>query len=165
MAHMTGYDFFLNYVAVYISTGETRYIYFNQDSGKVYYRNKIGSPSHAKHTGIYIGNDLNGTQWWIHNHYHVGKASITTGENFKQNLPIYIYHEYCSNSWRTVIEKGLQHILRGEHYKPYSYNCQTLVNDSCNNVRKSEDAERIVGGALLGLGLFAIVALIAGSGE
>lgn len=163
MAHITGYDIYLNKLAVYLSNGETQNVYFNQDSGKVYYRNKIGSPTRIKHTGVYIGTDNRGIGWWIHNHYHVGKAHLVTDHEFKQGQSIYLYKEYCTNPWDTVIDKAMQYVLRGERYLPLTSNCQTLVNDSCNNQKKSEDVERFASGALVGLGLLAIIALLAGN--
>lgn len=162
MGHMTGYDFFSNHIAVYISTGQTLKIYFNSNSGKVYYRDKIGSPTGIKHTGVFLGVDARGRGYFVHNHYHVGKAHIVSEQEFSKGRPIYLYNEYCLNSWETVIKKALQHVLNGERYMPFSYNCQTVTNDSCNNQRKSEDAARIGGGIAAGVALFAIFALLAG---
>jgi hypothetical protein len=163
--HMTHYQIFNHCLAVHLNTGEILWINFNQNSGKVYYRNKIGSPTGSKHTGVYIGSDANGIAWWIHNHYHVGSAHLVTGSEFAKGRAVHLYHKYCTNTWQTVIQKALDHVVRGERYMPISNNCQTLVNDACHNVKTSHDANRIVGGALLGLGLFALVAAIASGGN
>ena len=134
-------------------------IYFNENSGKVYYRFKIGTLSKVKHPGIYLGKDVYGVGYFLHNHYLFGKAHITTQKEFAQGMPLYIYNEKCSNTPLKVIELGLNEILRGESYKPVTYNCQTFTNTACHNQRKSEDAEkwgeRIFWGSLflLGLGL------------
>jgi len=64
--------------------------------------------------------------------------------------PLYIYNEQCSNTPLNVIEIGLNEMLRGESYKPITYNCQTFTNTACHNTRKSEDAEKWVGGFLFG---------------
>ena len=109
-------------------------IYFNENSGKVYFRYKIGTISQVKHPGIFLGVDANGVGYFLHNHYHYGKAHITTQQEFVKGMPLYIYNE----------------ILRGEHYKPITYNCQTYTNTACHNQRKSDDAEKWVGGVLLG---------------
>ncbi len=171
MATVTGYQFYNDGVLIQLSNGRTLSVWFNSDSGKVYYRDKIGSPTGVKHTGIYIGGAEDGTEVWIHNHYHVGKACIASGESFRQNKPVFLYNEFCINEWRVVIEKGLQHVLNGERYKPFSFNCQTMTNSSCNNKRTSEDGARIArgivggifAGLLFGAGVGVITALVAGS--
>lgn len=132
-------------------------IYFNQNSGKVYYRYKVGTLSNIKHPGIFLGVDLNGNGYFLHNHYHYGKAHITTEKEFAQGMPLYIYDEKCSNTPMQVIKIGLNEMLRGESYKPVSYNCQTYTNTACHNQRKSEDAEKWVGRVSVGLLVFAFI--------
>ena len=167
--HITGYQFYTNKLAVYISNGETLYVNFSADSGKVYYRYKIGWPKSAKHTAIFVGDLADGTEVWIHNHIDNGKAVMTDGSGFRQNMPIYLHDKYCTNDWQTVIQKGLDHILRGEPYLPVSFNCQVMTNDACHNVRKSDDANRIVGnvvaGAVIGLALASLFGAIASAGS
>jgi hypothetical protein len=126
-------------------------IYFNENSGKVYFRYKIGTISQMKHPGILLGADANGVGYFLHNHYHYGKAHITTQKEFVKGMPLYICNDKCSNTQLTVIEIGLNEILRGESYKPITYNCQTCTNTACHNQRKSEDAEKWVGRAVLAL--------------
>ncbi len=125
-------------------------IYFNENSGKVYFRYKIGTISQVKHPGIFLGVDFNGVGYFLHNHFHYGKAHITTQKEFEKGMPLYIYNEKCSNTPLKVIEIGLNEILRGESYKPVTYNCQTYTNTACHNQRKSDDAEKWVGRAVLG---------------
>lgn len=165
MRHMTNYQLFSNCLLINVSDGTQMWINFNHNSGKVYYRNKIGSPTNIKHTGVFLGTDAYGTEWWVHNHYHVGTAHVVTGEEFKKGMPIYLYNVACTNPRNTVIDKAMQHVQRGERYKPLTYNCQTLVNDVCRNERKSEDADRLLGGALLGVGLAVLFGAIAASNE
>ena len=138
-------------------------IYFNQNSGKVYFRYKVGTMSKIKHPGIFLGVDAFGKGYFLHNHYHYGKAHITTETAFKNGMPIYIYNEKCSNTPLKVIELGLNEILRGESYKPVSYNCQTYTNTACHNQRKSEDAEKWVGRVAAGVLLFAFIGLVSRS--
>ena len=146
-----------NRVEIVTNDGSIFTIYFNENSGKVYFRYKIGTVSQIKHPGIFLGLDANGTGYFLHNHYHYGKAYITTEKEFVKGMPLYIYNEQCSNSVLKVIEIGLNEVLRGESYKPASYNCQTFTNTACHNVRESEDAEkwagRILFGSLVLLGL------------
>ena len=139
-----------NRVDIVKNDGNIFTIYFNENSGKVYFRYKIGTISQVKHPGIFIGVDANGIGYFLHNHYHFGKAHIVSENEFKKDLPLYIYNEKCSNNPQKVIEIGLNEMLRGESYKPITYNCQTFTNTACHNKRKSEDAEKWVGGIMLG---------------
>lgn len=132
-------------------------IYFNNNSGKVYYRYKIGTISDVKHPGIFLGTDRNGISWFIHNHYQIRRACVVTEREFTQGQPLYLYNEYCSNSPRVVIRKGLEKVVDKENYHFLMYNCQTFTNQACHNVRKSEDAEKWLAGlalvSLIGIGI------------
>ncbi len=111
---------------------------------------RLEPSQHTKHPVIFLGVDINGVGYFLHNHYHYGKAHITTQKEFVKGMPLHIYNEKCSNTPLKVIEIGLNEILRGESYKPITYNCQTYTNTACHNKRKSTDAEKWVGGVLLG---------------
>lgn len=140
-------------------------IYFNENSGKVYFRYKINTISQVKHPGIFLGVDINGVGYFLHNHYHYGKAHITTQKEFVKGMPLYIYNEKCSNTPLKVIEIGLNEILRGESYKPITYNCQTYTNTACHNQRKSADADKWVGGVILGSLALLLIGAVASSGR
>jgi len=141
------------------SDGTILTIYFNENSGKVYYRFKTGTLSKVKHPGIYLGVDAYGNIYFLHNHYHYGRAHIVSEKEFRKGKPIYLYGEKCSNTPLKVIELGLKEVLRGETYKPISYNCQTFTNTACHNQRKSDDVQKWLGRVaiasfvLLGIGL------------
>lgn len=160
---MRTYKVHNNRTEIINNNGSVFTIYFNQNSGKVYYRYKVGTLSNIKHPGIFLGVDLNGTGYFLHNHYHYGKAHITTEKEFVQGMPLYIYNEKCSNSPLKVIEIGLNEMLRGESYKPVSYNCQTYTNTACHNQRKSEDADKWLGRVAVGLFVFVGLSLIFGN--
>lgn len=147
---MKNFYLYNDHVLIVNNNGSIFTIYFNEDSGKVYYRFKIGTLSKVKHPGIYLGKDAYGVGYFMHNHYHYGKAHITIQNEFTKGMPLYIYNEKCSNSPLKVIEIGLNEILRGESYKPITYNCQTFTNTACNNQRNSADAEKWVGRVVLG---------------
>lgn len=119
--------------------------------------------SQIKHPSISLGVDANGIGYYLHNHYHYGKAHITTEKEFAHGMPLYIYNEKCSNTPLKVIEIGLNEMLRDESYKPVSYNCQTYTNTACHNQRKSEDVEKWVGSIAAGLLLFAFIGLVSRS--
>lgn len=157
---MRNYILHNNRVDIINNNGNIFTIYFNQNSGKVYYRYKVGTISNIKHPGIFLGEDINGIGYFLHNHYHYGKAHITTEKEFVEGMSLYIYNEKCSNTPLKVIEIGLNEMLRGESYKPVSYNCQTFTNTACHNTRKSEDAEKWVGRLAAGFILFVFIGLI-----
>ena len=148
-----------NKVDIVKNDGTVLTIYFRENSGKVYFRFKTGTLTKVKHPGIYLGVDANGNGYFLHNHYHYGRAHIVTEKEFKKGRPIYPYDEKCSNTPLKVIELGLNEVLRGETYKPISYNCQTFTNTACHNQRKSDDVQKWLGGivvgslVLLGIGL------------
>ncbi len=142
---MRTYKLYTNRVEIVNNNDSVFTIYFNKDSGKVYFRYKVGTISQIKHPGIFLGIDIYGNNYFLHNHYHYGKAHITSEKEFSQEMPLYIYNEKCSNTPLKVIEIGLNEMLRGESYKPISYNCQTFTNTACHNTRKSEDADKLVG--------------------
>lgn len=160
---MTNYILHNNRVEIINNNGSVFTIYFNKNSGKVYFRYKVGTLSNIKHPGIFLGVDLNGIGYFLHNHYHYGKAHITTEKEFAQGMPLYIYNEKCSNTPLKVIEIGLNEMFRGESYKPVSYNCQTYTNTACYNQRKSEDADKWVGRVAAGLLLFAFIGIVSRS--
>jgi len=160
---MKNFYLYNNSVEIVNNNGSISTIYFNENSGKVYFRYKIGTLSNIKHPGIFLGVDLNGNGYFLHNHYHYGKAHITSEKEFAQGMPLYIYNGKCSNTPLKVIEVGLNEMLRGESYKPVSYNCQTYTNTACHNQRKSEDAEKWIGRAAAGVLLFAFIGLISRS--
>ncbi|MBK7682268.1 MAG: hypothetical protein IPJ26_07265 [Bacteroidetes bacterium] len=157
---MRTYKLHNNKVEIVINDGSIFTIYFNENSGKVYFRYKIGTISQVKHAGIFLGVDINGSGYFLHNHYHYGKAHITTQSEFVKGMPLYLYNEKCSNTPLKVIEIGLNEILRGESYKPISYNCQTYTNTACYNQRKSPDAEKWVDGLVLGSLVFLLFSAI-----
>lgn len=160
---MTNFYLYNNRVEVVKNDGSIFTIYFNPNSGKVYYRFKAGTLSKIIHPGIYLGKDAYGVGYFLHNHYHYGKAHITTVADFTKGLPLYLYNEKCSNTPLKVIEIGLNEIIRGESYKPISYNCQTFTNTACHNQRKSADAEKWLGGLVLGSIALLLISAIAGN--
>jgi len=155
---MTHYTLNAHKVDVHLENGQTLTIFFNANSGKAYYRNKIDTISNVKHPGIFIGTDAWNNEYFVHNHYQVGKASLAIRNAFDKGMPIYLYEEKCSNQPLTVVNKAFQHIARGERYNFISYNCQTMVNDACSNQRKSQDVEKWAGG----IAATALIALFIG---
>ncbi len=140
---MKKYTLHQNYVDIIEDEGITKRIYFNENSGKVYFRYKIGSVIGIKHPGIFLGVDLNGIEYFLHNHYYLGGASLVTGNEFKQGMPIELYKLEYTNPPLLVIKIALEQAIKKERYNVVNYNCQIYVNVAANNQRKSESVERI----------------------
>ena len=154
MKHFTLYQ---SCVDIIDDNNTLKRIFFNEDSGKVYWRYKIPNFVGTKHSGIYLGTDLYGTEYYLHNHYHVGNACLVTEQKFSEGLPLGNYNEKCSNAPLKVIEIALRQAIRKEPYHALNYNCQSFTNQACENHRSSEDVgkwgERLFFGSLLAIGL------------
>ncbi len=159
MKKLITYSIYAGLVDLVYSDGSHAIVYLNKDSGKVYYRRKINTVSDVKHTGIYLGKDVLGVNYFMHNHYLVGKPIIATETEFRKGKDIFLSNEYSQNSLLTVLGNALAAIIRGEKYDSVKYNCQSFTSEACNNIRHSPDVERWKGFAVLGLFAFAMVAL------
>ncbi len=157
------YTLYNTKVDVHLSNAQTLVIYFNQNSGKAYYRYKIDTISQVKHPGIFIGVDMYNNPYFIHNHYQIGTTALVTQQEFDKGNPIYLYSEKCSNAPLTIVNKVFQHLMNGERYNFLTYNCQTMVNDVCQNKHKSEDVEKWVGGVAITSLAFLLIGAIFGS--
>jgi hypothetical protein len=122
---------------------ETR-IYFNENTGKSYYRGKIGSIFNEEHTGIFLGVDGRGTGYFVHNHYLPGKASIETDVAFAKGQQIKVDYEKCTNSPLEVVEIALKYVIKKKPYNVFFSNCQHLTGASCNSRPHSPDLQKIV---------------------
>ncbi len=162
---MKNFYLYDNRVEVVKNDGTILTIYFNENSGKVYFRYKIGTISQVKHPGIFLGVDKYGVGYFLHNHYQIGRADIVTQSDYTQGKPLYIYNEKCSNTSLKVLEVGLAQWKKGESYHFLTYNCQTFTNTACHNQRKSEDAEKWVGRVVFGSIVLLGLGLAFGSGK
>lgn len=151
---MKNYTLYQNCVDIIESNGTTKRIYFNENSGKVYFRDKIGSLIGIKHPGIFLGVDSYGTEYFLHNHYQFGTACLVTGNEFKQGMPIGLYKLKYTNPPLRVIQIALDELKRKERYHVVNYNCQDYVNLATNNQRKSESIEKIASNLFVGTLLF-----------
>lgn len=57
---MRSFYLYNNRVEIFKNDGTIFTIYFNANSGKVYFRYKTGTISQVKHPGIFLGVDVNG---------------------------------------------------------------------------------------------------------
>lgn len=157
---MKNYILHQNCVDIIENNGTIKRIFFNENSGKVYFRYRIGSLIGIKHPGIFLGVDLNGTEYFLHNHHQLGTACIVTGDDFKQGTPIGLYELKYTNPPLTVIQIGLDEVIRKERYHVINYNCQDYVNLASNNQRKSESIEKIVSNLIFGTLIFVGLSLV-----
>ena len=127
--------------------GYEKVIFFNENTGKLYSRKKIGTilDHNIDHPCVYLGRDNQGQHYVIHNHLlQFGTAAIDTWEGFSQGQPVTEDTRYCANEPMQRIANALDQVQKREPYRVVSYNCQTTVNLACNNVRKSETVSKWV---------------------
>lgn len=157
---MKNYTLYQNCVDIIENNGIIKRIFFNENSGKVYFRYKIGSLIGIKHPGIFLGVDLYGTEYFLHNHYQLGTACLVTGDDFKQGMSIGLYELKYTNLPLKVIEIALNEAIRKEKYHVVNYNCQDYVNLATNNQRKSESVEKIASNLFFGTLIFVGLSLV-----
>lgn len=150
--------FLTNYQTIIVtrSTGGHLTIFLNDSSGQIFYRYKINSISKIPHPAIYLGNDIHGNQYFIHNHYEVGYASIVSKSVFSKGQRIYRDERGCQNTPKDIIRIGLRYVNNQIRYDWLSDNCQTLTSNACNNIKQSES----INNWAKGLALFALVAIV-----
>lgn len=130
-------------VSLHLEGGHTHYVNFNNLSGKLVQRKKNAVITTVTHTGIYLGQDSDGTNWIIHNHPKHGQACIVTEKEFSQKQSISLVPEACINPPNVVIARGLEHVKRKTPYRLLDSNCQHLTSDACNNKPVSQDLKRV----------------------
>lgn len=118
-------------------------LFFDSDSGKVVYRNKLERFLDIKHTGISIGYDTNGTKYVVHSHIETGEVCLDTQDNFAKGNPVFRYEKECVNSELMIIEKSFEAVLKRTKYRILLDNCQHLTGFVCNNKKDSPDLLRI----------------------
>lgn len=146
---MKNFLFYTDRVEIALEQGQPLVIYFNTDSGKIFFRKKINTVFNVTHPGIYVGIDAYGQHWFIHNHFEDGRPNITTEDVFRKGQPYYLSEEPCINSSLQIIANGLQQVIEGKPYDGILYNCQTFVNQAVNNRSSSKAVTNIFGGLLL----------------
>lgn len=151
---MVNYQINNNVLTLYYPNGQAGYIFLNADSGKIFFRYKIDAMFTIEHPAVYLGQDINGVNYFVHNHIDAGTAVVVNEYEFTQGMPYYLDKRSCSNSWLQVIQSALNQVLAQEPYQFSGYNCQTFTNIACTNTRKSETIEKIVGS--IAVGLFAV---------
>ena len=140
---MSTFNLFNDRVDIMLSDGEIVTLYFNQNSGRAYYRNKLPA---IKHPGIYIGSDQNGIEYFAHNHPFQGKPTLVPGIDFSDGANIFLYPEFATNPPLKVIEIALNRILSAEKYTLMTFNCQDFVNEALISKRKSPAVNNSFGG-------------------
>jgi len=156
---MFRYSLSTHYVQFTYGNGHLHTIYFNENSGKLYYRWKIDTISGVRHYGIFLGVDEYGVGYFMHNHFLTGKPSIVTEQDFCNGKNLYP-GDRCVNQPLVTIQRALRQIQIGEPYKLLLHNCQTYTNQACNNIRRSEDVEKWVGRVLVGVALVGLISAL-----
>ncbi len=132
-------------------------VILDEHSGKIVTRDKVNTIINIQHTGIWLGrNALTNEVLIIHNHYNYGAAHVASYAEYAQSKKVFPKNETCANDALTVIQVGLDHVLKGKSYQPINHNCQTLTNLACNNKAESEDVAKLFK-SLAGLFLMVLI--------
>ncbi|MBX7243804.1 MAG: hypothetical protein K1X92_18835 [Bacteroidia bacterium] len=159
---MKSFSFFQDGVVLHHSNGLSQTIYFNANSGKLYWRYKIDTITNVQHPCIYLGKDARGRDYVIHNHYHYGSAFVDTWHGFSQGQTVYDnYLPSCKNPPLTIIQNALNQVILKKRYDVLSYNCQTTVNLACNNDPKSQSVDTWMPVLVAGMGVLVIGGILA----
>lgn len=136
-------------VLITFRNSRKRYFFFDEDSGKAYYRYKLNTMDQIMHSGIYLGHDARGVRYYIHNHTERGFASIDPEKDFTQGQPLYEHSKESQFPPMEVITRALEKAKEGEPYKLLTNNCQTFTNYSTIDRSHSEDVLKwsVIGGA------------------
>lgn len=154
------YQFYKNGILqLHFINGETKRIRLTKDSGRIVTRKKVNTVSSVNHPGIFVGKDiLTSEDYILHNHYKLFKtAGISNFREYASGQKVHWDNRPCKNSPLKILEIGLQHMLRREQYYWLDYNCQTTVNDACNNSRTSEDIRKWISRIAFGVAACLIV--------
>lgn len=153
-------------IIIYDDNGNSRYVDWDQYSGRIIERMKIDTRHRIKHPGIIIGRDFQTRQLLVvHNHIDAGGAFIDTYSGFTKGTRTWFSVRECTNTRLRAVEIALEHVISRDFYRPFSYNCQTLESRACDNSSYSYDGSRILGN-ILGVGLgVAFVYAIAQTGR
>lgn len=145
-------------------SGERSKMYHSHDSGRVVFREKIGSLIGVRHPGIVLGVDKWNTKWVVHNHYENGGVHIVTFEEFSKGETVYYDDEIAVSYDRmTVVERAVDAWKRGEIYHWLKSNCQHFVKDTVAGIRESETVDKVSDAAMLGGSLMMLIGMFAGN--
>jgi len=142
-------------VEIIISNGNKHIVYFNEYSGRIYYRHKINTISNVRHPGIFLGTDRNKQRWYFHNHFENGHPVIEIEQGFSKGQKLYVDERQSSLGRLVTIENALNEVLDRKAYDWLDNNCQSFVNRICFNQNRSEAIENWTAGILTGLLLIA----------
>lgn len=74
--------------------------------------------------------------------------------DFQKGQQLFLNERQSGFSTLTIVERGLNEILRAQPYLKFGYNCQVFVNKVCFNQSRSEAVENWSGAIATGLLLF-----------
>jgi|GEM_PF-1438647 len=157
---LKNYFLYNDHAELELTDGNYLTIYFDESSGTILWRYKVGTLINTAHPGIRFGKDTNGNQYYMHNHYETGKPAIVSESVFAKGQPLYSATGPVVNTRMEIIRKGLDQVMSGEPYSAVNYNCQSFVNRASNNINISETVQKVVGGIALGALVFAGIKIL-----
>lgn len=119
------------------------------DSGRVIRSLKDGI---VHHEGILLGYDGYGQWWALHtSNRHRGPVLVTVNE-FGNGSHVVFAPRRCAFSPDIVIGRALRALEKGEPYNVWDSNCQHLVSEACEGIRRSRQIDNLITALKVGTG-------------
>jgi hypothetical protein len=113
-------------VELFCNTGKSRTVYYNENTGNVYYRVKFINGSDAWHPGLYIGRDSLGIDYYIHNNLKTGVAEVVTKGEFSKGLEICSDSRKCLGTPHRIVRMALARVVVGKSYRFRYYSARNI---------------------------------------
>lgn len=136
-------------VELFCKSGRSKIIYYNENTGNVYYRVKFVKGVDAWHPGLYIGRDKLGIDYYIHNSLKTGAAEVVTRGEFSKGLEICSDNRRCLGTAHRIVRMAMARVVVG---KPYRFRYYSARNIEKQTVLANADK-------LIGLGLNFLIGL------
>lgn len=133
-------------VELFCLHGKSRTIYYNEDTGNVFYRVKFVDGVDAWHPGLYIGKDKLGIDYYLHNNLTTGHAEMVTRGEFSKGLEICSDSRKCLGTPHRIVRMAMARVVVG---KPYRFRYYSARNIARQNILNDADKLMDIGLAFL----------------
>lgn len=135
---LKNYSLSTNGVRLFLANGATKFIFFNEESGEVYARTQVQGINEVQYPGIYLGSDIDGNEYMIHNNIRTGVAEVVTLKEFAQRQKLSYYHFDYLEELMEVAELALNKVISSERFHFANYSRKTAANETAAGQKKSE---------------------------
>lgn len=140
-------------VELFCPHGKSRTIFYNENTGNVFYRVKFVDGVDAWHPGLYIGKDKLGIDYYLHNNLTTGNAEVVTRGEFSKGLEICSDSRKCLGTPHRIVRMAMARVVVGKPYRFRYYSARNIARQNVLN-----DADK-----LIGIGLAFLVDLFMGT--